>query len=67
MKLCINCKHYNYTGLMHECLRNFYLEVIGVNLVTGSSIYKETEILDCEIERAKTTAAYCGVEGVFFE
>ena len=58
---CVDCKHHDKTAVgVHICVRRSR----GVSLVTGKTIRME---LNCEEQRSKSVADFCGPEGRYFE
>jgi len=58
MKLCKNCKHFNNTKLLSECVRP-----LGISLVTGLPKFRKTS---AETERGLEHTG-CGSSAKFFE
>ena len=58
MKLCKNCKHFNNTKLLSECVRP-----LGLSLVTGEPKFRK---ILAETERGLEIMG-CGSSGKYFE
>jgi hypothetical protein len=62
MKLCVGCYYFSDHGRRHNCCREMKS---SINVVTGEIEYHGLK--DCDMEREKTGANYCEVEGKFFK